>query len=104
MEKYREARIKPFILTEADNVDFIKELVETGKGISFVVESALRDELKRRVLKTRILAEGPIFLNVDIVYLKHRSLSPAAQAFLQLIQEQEPKHQQVESVGFLSKN
>jgi DNA-binding transcriptional LysR family regulator len=86
LEKYREARIKPPILTEADNVDFIKELVETGKGISFVVESALREELKRRSLKTRTLVEGPIFLNVDIVYLKNRSLSPSAQAFLKLLQ------------------
>jgi DNA-binding transcriptional LysR family regulator len=89
LEKYREARVKPPILTEADNVDFIKELVETGKGISFVVGSALRDELKRRTLKTRTLAEGPIFLNADIVYLKNRSLSPSAQAFLKLLQVRE---------------
>jgi DNA-binding transcriptional LysR family regulator len=85
LDKYREARIKPSILTEAGNVDFIKELVETGKGISFVVRSAVEEELQRGTLKTRPLAEGPFHLNVDIVYLKNRALSPAAQAFLEIL-------------------
>lgn len=85
LDKYREAKIKPSILTEAGNVDFIKELVETGKGISFVVRSAVEEELKRGALKTRALAEGPFYLNVDIVYSKNRTLSPAAQAFLEIL-------------------
>jgi DNA-binding transcriptional LysR family regulator len=85
LEKYREARLKPSILTEAGSVDFIKELVETGKGISFVVRSAVEEELQRGALKTRPLAEGPFYLNVDIVYLKNRTLSPAAQAFLEIL-------------------
>ncbi len=62
LEKYREARIKPSILTEASNVDFIKELVETGNGISFVVKSAVQEELRRGTLKTRALVEGPFYL------------------------------------------
>jgi DNA-binding transcriptional LysR family regulator len=89
LEKYREARIKPSILTEASNVDFIKELVETGNGISFAVKSAVQEELKRGTLKTRTLADGPFYLNVDIVYLKNRNLSPSAQAFLELLQTRE---------------
>ena len=87
LEKYREARIKPSILTEAGNVDFIKELVEVGKGISFVVESAVKEELKKGTLKTRPLVEGPLSLKVDIVYLKKRALSPSAQSFLTLLQD-----------------
>ena len=86
LEVYREAQIKPTILTEAGNVDFIKELVETGNGISFVVKSAVQEELKRGTLKTRPLSGGPLFLNVDIVYLKNRNLSPSAQTFLELLQ------------------
>lgn len=89
LEKYREARIKPSILTEASNVDFIKELVETGNGISFVVKSAVQEELRRGTLKTRALVEGPFYLNVDIVYLINRILSPSAQAFLELLQTRE---------------
>jgi DNA-binding transcriptional LysR family regulator len=89
LEKYREARIKPSILTEASNVDFIKELVETGNGISFVVKSAVQEELKRGTLKTKTLTDGPIYLNIDIVYLKHRNLSPSAQVFLELLQNRE---------------
>ncbi len=86
LERYRDARIKPSILTEASNVDFIKELVETGNGISFVVKSAVQEELKRGTLRIRTLAEGPLTLNVDIVFLKNRNLSPSAQAFLDLLQ------------------
>jgi DNA-binding transcriptional LysR family regulator len=91
VELYREARLKPIILTEASNVDFIKELVETGNGISFVVKSAVQEELKRGTLKTRTLSSGPVYLNVDIVYLKNRNLSPSAQAFLELLQKGEEK-------------
>lgn len=86
LEKYRDAHIKPSILTEASNVDFIKELVETGNGISFVVKSAVQEELKRGTLKSRVLSDGALTLNVDIVYLKNRNLSPSAQAFLDLLQ------------------
>ena len=53
LEKYREARIKPSILTEASNVDFIKELVETGNGISFVVKSAVQEDTEARDLENQ---------------------------------------------------
>jgi DNA-binding transcriptional LysR family regulator len=88
-EKYREAHITPSILAEASNVDFITELVETGNAISFVVKSAIQEELKRGTLKARTLTEGPFYLNVDIVFLKNRNLSPSAQAFLNLLQTRE---------------
>lgn len=89
-EKFREIRVKPSILTEASNVDFIKELVETGNGISFVVKSAVQEEVKRGILKSRTLVEGPFYLNVNIVYLKNRNLSPSAQAFLEILQDGVP--------------
>lgn len=74
-------------MTEAKNFAFIIEQVEAGKGISFLVEWTIKDQLKRGTIKIRHLAEGPFLINMDIAYLKNRNLSPAAKAFLDLMIE-----------------
>ncbi len=85
LDKYREARIVPRILTEASNLVFIVEQVRAGKGISFMAKSVLEGQLKRGSLKIRSLAGGPLMIDVDIAYLKNRTLSPAAHAFVEMM-------------------
>ena len=85
LNKYQEARIEPHILTEARNLEFIIEQVQSGKGITFVAEWAAKDEIKRGSLKIRTLAEGPFIIGVDIAYLKNRTLSLPARTFMDLL-------------------
>ncbi len=85
MDKFREAKIVPHILTEASNLVFIVEQVQAGKGISFMAKSILNGQFKRRSLKIRSLAEGPFMINVVIAYRKNRVLSPGARAFMDLM-------------------
>jgi len=85
LDRYRKAKIKPRILTEANSWDFIKEQVASGNGIAFLAEWTLKEELAAGSLKTRILTEGPFTFNVDIVCLKRRSISPSAQVFIDLL-------------------
>ena len=91
LNKYREAKIKPHILTEATNLEFIIEQVQSGKGITFTAEWAVKDELARGSLKIRSLTEGPFLINVEIAYLKNRILSPAARAFMDLLIEKKAR-------------
>lgn len=87
LNKYREAKIEPLILTEARNLEFIIEQVQAGKGITFIAEWAVKDELTRGSLKVRALSEGPFMISVDIAYLKNRILSLPARAFMDLLIE-----------------
>ncbi len=93
MDKYREAKLIPRILIEASNLTFIVEQVRAEKGISFMAKSVLEGQLKRGSLKIRSLAEGPFFIAVDIAYLKNRTLSSAAQAFIEIMIAAEKKLQ-----------
>jgi len=85
LNKYQEAGIEPRTLVEARNLAFIIEQVQAGKGISFTSAWAFKDQLERGTLKIRTLVEGPFLINVGIAYLKNRLLSPAAQAFVELV-------------------
>lgn len=87
LHKYQEAGIEPRILIEARNLAFIIEQVEAGKGVSFTSIWAFKDRIERGTLKIQTLSEGPFWINISIAYRKNRVLSPAAQAFMNLMIE-----------------
>lgn len=80
--------IKPNIVFESHNVDIEKEMVRQGKGLSFVPGVTVHAELKNKTLKAVRIVEGLPEVSLGIVYLKGKSLSPAALAFLQVLDEQ----------------
>jgi DNA-binding transcriptional LysR family regulator len=72
----------PNILVETSNTEFIKQLVQRGEGVSFVVKEAVAAELKEKKL-TSVPLKGPrVYLDVSIAYLKDQVLSPPANAFV----------------------
>ncbi|MEA2040103.1 MAG: LysR family transcriptional regulator [Thermodesulfobacteriota bacterium] len=77
--------IKPSLLVEAESVEFIKEYVINGHGISFLYKPEVQLEVKKGLLKSIDIEEGPVFVQTDIIFPEHVELSPPAQAFLQLI-------------------
>ena len=77
----------PNILMETSNTEFIKQLVQRGEGVSFVVSEAVAAEILEGKLAT-IPLEGPKqFLDVSIAYLKNQILSPSAKAFVDLLRK-----------------
>jgi DNA-binding transcriptional LysR family regulator len=67
---------------ETSNTEFIKQLVQRGEGVSFVVREAVAAELKEQKL-TAVPLKGPTaYLDVSIAYLKGQVLSPPARAFV----------------------
>ena len=74
--------LKPNVLMETSNTEFIKQLVQRGDGVSFVVREAVRAELESGRLATVPVEGEKIFLDVNIAFLKHQQLSGSARAFI----------------------
>ena len=88
----------PEILMETSNTEFIKQLVQRGDGISFLVRESVARELKEGRLAVIRLEDDPMFLDVSIAYLKDQHLSPPAQAFLDMLRNMAPEKEK--SQGF----
>lgn len=78
--------IKPSVLIEAGSVEFIKEYVMKGRGVSFLYKPEVELEARMGLLKAIDIKEGPILVQTDIVFPRKTELSPAAKAFLKLIE------------------
>lgn len=78
--------IKPSVLLEAESVEFIKEYIIQGRGVSFLYKPEIRLEAQLGLLKPVTLAEGPIFVQTDIVVAKGIDLNPPTKGFLRLFE------------------
>jgi DNA-binding transcriptional LysR family regulator len=76
------------VLVETGNLEFIKEMVEKGEGVSFLVRSAIAQELAEGRIRVVPLRDQDMALQVYTAYLDGAGLSPAAQAFLQILEEE----------------
>ena len=74
--------IKPSVLLEAESVEFIKEYIIQGRGISFLYKPEIRLEAQLGLLKPLTPAEGPIMVQTDVIFPKDVDLNPATRAFL----------------------
>jgi len=81
-EIFARYNFSPNILMETSNTGFIKQLVQRGDGISFLVRESVIAELREGKLATASMAEEKLFLNVCIAHFKGQQLSRPAQAFL----------------------
>jgi DNA-binding transcriptional LysR family regulator len=81
-ELFEAEACTPDILMETSNTEFIKQLVQRGEGVSFVVKEAVAAELKEKKLTTVPLKGPKVYLDVSIAYLKEQMLSPPAKAFV----------------------
>lgn len=80
----RSHNITPSFLVEAGSVEFIKEYVIQGRGISILYRPEVEREVNMGLMHCLCLEEGPILVQTDIVFPKDVELTPPAQAFLRL--------------------
>jgi DNA-binding transcriptional LysR family regulator len=83
--------LTPNVLMETSNTEFIKQLVQRGEGISFLVEEAVAAEVKEKKLTTVPLEGKAPFLDVSIAYLKDQHLSHPARAFVEMLKKMATK-------------
>ena len=91
----------PNMLMETSNTEFIKQLVQRGDGISFLVKEAVATELEEGKLATVRLKGHQVFLDVSIAYLKKQRLSPPARAFLDILGKLAPEEMLPQGIGAL---
>jgi DNA-binding transcriptional LysR family regulator len=77
--------LSPNILMETGNTEFIKQVVQRGEGISFLVRSAVMAELNEKKLIEKPIKGQNLYLTVNLAHLEGQDLSRAAQAFLEII-------------------
>ncbi len=68
-------------------MEFIKEYVMKGKGLSFLYRPEIEMEAKMGLLTPLQMQGGPIFVQTDIVLPQDAEPSPSAQAFLRLAEK-----------------
>lgn len=100
-ELFAESRCQPEILMETSNTPFIKELVQRGEGISFLVKAAVVEELRAKKLATVPIKNHRILLDVSVAYLKDQHLSPPALAFVTILDTMTQKDLTPQGIGSL---
>lgn len=101
---FEEEGISPDILMETNNAEFIKQVVQRGEGVSFIVKEAVLTELQEKKLVTVPVKNHRMFLDVSIAYLKKQPLSPCAQAFLDILIAIAPKEMPVQGMRTIMAN
>jgi DNA-binding transcriptional LysR family regulator len=84
-ELFEKRRLAPNVLMETSNTEFIKQLVQRGEGLSFLVRDSVAAEIREKKLATVPLAAERPLLDVSIAYLKDQHLSHPARAFVDLL-------------------
>jgi len=87
LRKFHEYGIWPSMIIEASSLDFIMGYVKQNKGVSFMIEPDIKEELEKGILKIIPIDEGSITLFTDFIYHNEKSLPPAAEAFLKMVGE-----------------
>lgn len=82
---FRAKGVVPSPFIETGNVDFIKELVQTGRGITLLARMGVDPDLRTGHLQALPVREGPFILDIDIVISMERKLSKADEAFLNVL-------------------
>ena len=87
LRKFQEYGIWPSVITEASSLDFIVGYVKQNKGVSFMFQPDIEEELEKGTLKIIPVEEGNIIFFTDFIYHSEKSLSPPSQAFLKMVAE-----------------
>jgi DNA-binding transcriptional LysR family regulator len=87
---FRRHRINPPVVFETSNVDFIKEQVANGMGLSFLTRSAVAGDLASGRMATIRLKEENLKLEIFSAIRAGHELSQPARAFLDILTKSMP--------------
>jgi DNA-binding transcriptional LysR family regulator len=76
--------VTPTIALEAENQEMIKKFLLAGKGIALIFPAVVQNELEKGLLRVLNVQSPAIFIDVQLVFLAGRALSPSAKGFKDL--------------------
>lgn len=82
---FKKQGLKPSGIAESSNTEFIKDMVKRNKGYSFLGNICVRNEIENNQLFALQLKGCRLEVDIDIIYLKTKTLSPAAATFLSFL-------------------
>ncbi|MBI5016308.1 MAG: LysR family transcriptional regulator [Deltaproteobacteria bacterium] len=82
LEAFERKGVTPNVLLEASNVDFIKDLIAKGAGISVLSRMSIAKEVQEGSLRAIPLAGEPLAIHVDIVLPREGYRPLAVESFL----------------------
>jgi DNA-binding transcriptional LysR family regulator len=87
-EYLRKFKVTTSVAVESASLDLIKELVRQDRGVSFLARYEVEELAEESLKEVRIL-EGTPTMEFGVGYLNRKNLSPAAWAFLRLVDKSE---------------
>ena len=84
---FKSRGINPSVFIETSSVEFIKEYIQKGKGISFLYRPEVEVESKAGLLQIHRIQGGPIILHTDIILPSDVKPSPTVKAFLNIMKD-----------------
>jgi DNA-binding transcriptional LysR family regulator len=84
----RKHDIDPRYVTELDNVEVMKRVVEIGLGIAILPEQAVRPEVKGGTLVAVQLSDEVFPRQLGIIHRSGKHFSPAAAKFIECLREE----------------
>ena len=100
-ELFDQNHCVPNVLMETSNNEFIKQLVQRGEGVSFLVKACVALEIQEKKLATVPLKDQKIYLDVSFGYLKDQPLSPPAKAFENVLKKLRAEDMRPQDIGSL---
>ena len=79
------AQVRPHNITEFSSIEAIKQCVAAGMGIGLLPEIVIASELKKRQFAMLNWQGAKMSIETSLVWHKDRWLSPAMQAFLDVV-------------------
>jgi DNA-binding transcriptional LysR family regulator len=87
LARLAEYGVTPIVALEAGALDFMKQYAAERGALAFVYRGDVAKELASGRLVEIPLREGPLTLEMDIVFLPDAYRSPAVRAFLHMLEE-----------------
>jgi len=87
LSELRNQGLKPKVVLRCESPEAIKMAVKQKLGVGIVFEEVVREEIARGLFKRVRIPGFPAEAKAYVIYHKHRSLSPGAEAFLTLLRD-----------------
>jgi DNA-binding transcriptional LysR family regulator len=84
--RLQERGVSPVVLLQTSNSDLIKEMVQKGQGVAFLVRSAVEEDVRLGRLTVVPILDEKLSLQIHVAHADGTALSPPALAFLHILE------------------
>jgi len=88
LNHFKKRGLKPLIGAEVNNMELAKQLARQKKGLAFIFETNIREEVASGKLRAVRIEDGEMKMGgIDLLVNKEERLSPAVESFLMIVKK-----------------